>query len=271
MNQTATLLNDKLSNRGVENTDPQKVNCMEVLFPADTCCTFKNRTLREYQTLLFLVSIMHIFCAAVEGWIVWTIFSDKTPVSMTLKGLCLLAATLAFINSIIAHVMIKKLSKNLCIFSGLVVFAVGTLFVVQIVLDDSYNRSIDLQFLLVFIANILQIFFQAFALIILYRYWQYLMYNHEFSDDESEWSRASSVNRLADDNDLTAPLRAAAVASALSQSSSSFHSNNSSARFSYNSNSASAGSSGSHENNIRRVMSSPSFKSSPRNNVDDFP
>ena len=175
--------------------------------------TFKDRTLPEFQFCLRVLIALHVISAGLEIYVIFTVFSAKRIFQITLQVLCILGVIHSSLSAVLVRNLIYKLSKNVCLVVLVNTLLVVVLFCAQIIVGNTYYSPTAKEFFIIFIVNIAQIAFQVTALVLIYRFWQYLMYNHDFSngaedndsDSDSHTSLRDSLVKYDLETDLPTP------------------------------------------------------------------
>jgi hypothetical protein len=157
--------------------------------------TFRDRNINDFNFYLKLLMLANIMSLCLEVWLITVIFSNKV-LNIVLQVLCIFAAVHATLNIVAVKILQSRLSLNACVISCINTFVVLAIFVAQILVGNIYYKPSQREFAAVFVVNILQIASQFVAMMVMYRFWEYLMYNHDFGGDDSQ-SESGRSSRMA--------------------------------------------------------------------------
>ena len=169
---------------------------------------FELSLLQEYRILAVFNAALHILAVALELFQVIELtgsFNSVRP-ALGLVVLTFSVTVLAFVNAVICLWLVFSLTKQLCIYSVLCSLVSMILFVIILIYGsltlkfDSPDEHINLS------VNIVQLVIQLFPMVIMYRFWEYLTFNHDFESSLGSSSSNSSLGSFGVNSD-TAVLR----------------------------------------------------------------
>lgn len=161
-----------------------------------TTFTFRHRTHNEYMALIKFAILLDFAAVGVNLYGAVTIM--PIPFRLIEAVLCVIAALILINNIIMSIIVIHKPTTRLCIAIWCLAILVVIISIVQILLNEVYTLVYDREsktHAICFTIEILAFSLQFFPVIISYRFWEYLTYDHDYRDSGSNSSRASNYSR----------------------------------------------------------------------------
>lgn len=162
--------------------------------------TLKDRAIADFNFYLKVLMVVFILSLSLEAWLITVVFSKKI-ISIVLQVLIIFGLIHTFLNIIAVKILQSRLSLNACVFSCINTFIVLAIYCAQILVGETYYKTSQIEFRIVFAVNILQIIAGFGSMMVMYRFWEYLMYNHDFTENNSEEAsgRSSRMASLMDE------------------------------------------------------------------------
>jgi hypothetical protein len=167
--------------------------------------TFRARSIGDFKCYLYLALLMNVFYVATEFLGCYSIAVTPRTIFINAElALIVLALLFSIVDTVLIVQLINRRSKNLCVGAFFLMLTTDVLYSIQLALVTAHDGSETLDFGVFFLICVVALVFQIFPLLVTYRfvhlfvaahqqliivllwfhrYWEYLMYNYDPSEE----------------------------------------------------------------------------------------